>query len=109
MRKEIESAYDIKGYSYELTNNEVIETLGYFKNIIDIYPKIIQEIEIKLQNGLYYPYYIAKILSLVIQDTDRLNTLLSNIHFQSKTILNRNEYIWKEICKHLQYEYSPLD
>ena len=116
LRKEIESACDIEGYSYELTSNEVSDILEQLNKIIDLYPKIMQEAKIlklfkrgKVQNNLYYPYFIVRILTLVIHDKNRLATLLSNIHFQSRTILTRNEHIWKEVCKQFQYEYSPLE
>ncbi len=90
--------------------------LQHLKEIIEFYPKIKRKPEVlklfkrrKIQNNLYYPFFIVRILSLVIPDKNRLSTLLSNIHLQSKSILVRNEYIWKEICKQLRYEYLPLE
>ena len=116
LRKQIESVCDIEGYSYELTSGEVTEILEHFYKIIDLYPKIIHDVKIidifkrkKIQNNLYYPYFLIRILTHVIRDKTRLATLLSNIHFQSETILTRNEHIWKEVCKQLRYEYLPLD
>ncbi len=116
LRKEIESACGIKSYSFELTNNEINKILEHLKEIIEFYPKIKRKSAVlklfkrgKIQNHLYYPFFIVRILSHVIPDKNRLTILLSNIHFQSKSILVRNEYIWKEICKQLRYEYLPLE
>src|SRR6266516_4671250 len=94
LRKEIESTCGINSYSFELTNNEINEILEHLKEIIELYPKIKQEPEVlklfkrrKIQNNLYYPFFIVRILSLIIPDRNRLGILLSNIHFQSKSIL----------------------
>ena len=45
LRKEIESAYDIKGYSYELTKNEVTETLGYLKTLLTYIQKLYRRLK----------------------------------------------------------------
>ena len=115
IRKQIESAYSIKGYSYELSNYEVNKILEHFKTILDVYKKIKWEPKVleifksrKIPNNLNYSYFIARILAIVIHDKNRLATLLSNMHFQSESILVRNDYIWKELCKQLHYEYLPL-
>src|SRR6266516_2637381 len=91
LRKEIESACGINSSSFDLTNNEINEILELLEEIIVFYPKIKQEPEVlklfkrrKMQNNLYYPFFIVRILSLVIPDRNRLSILLSNIHFQSK-------------------------
>ena len=115
IRKQIESKCSIKTYSYELSNYDENKILDHFKTIIDLYPIIKREPKVleifksrKISNNLNYPYLIATILAIVIHDKNRLATLLSNIHFQSESILVKNDYIWKELCKQLHYEYLPL-
>src|SRR6266516_1996211 len=115
IRKQIESAYSIKTFSYELSNYEVNKILDHFKTIIDLYPIIKREPKVleifksrKIPNNLNYPYLIARILAIVICDKNRLAMLLSNIHFQSESILVKNDHIWKELCTQLHYEYLPL-
>ncbi len=115
LRIHIESICNIKSHSYELTNEEVVKILEYFNNIVSLFSNIIQDPNIllilkrkKIHNILYYPYCIVRILSFVIEDKERLNILLSNVHFQNKVTLSKNEFIWKELCKKLDYEYVPL-
>ena len=115
LRIQIESAYGIENNSYELSNYEVNKILDHFKTIIDLYriiklePKVLENFKSrKIPNNLNYSYFIARILALVIHDKNRLATLLSNIYFQSEPILVKNDYIWKELCKQLHYEYLPL-
>jgi len=106
LRKQIEYACDIKGYSYELTNDERYKILEYFNEIVTQFSYLISKH--KIHNIIYYPYFIARILTLVIHDQNRLNILLSNVHFQKKVTIVKNENIWKELCGKLNYEYIPL-
>lgn len=115
LRIQIESICKINGHSYELTADENIKILDYFSEIVDEFinitqdPKILQNLKKKkIHNILYYPYCIVRILTFVIKDKNRLNILLSNVHFQNKITLMKNEYIWKEICGRLGYTYSVL-
>ena len=118
LRIQIYFECDTKSYlnrNYDLSNNELIKILEYFNKITAEYssllkePKFLQMLQKKtICNILYYPYFIAKILPFVIDDKDRLSTLLSNIHFLNKITLAKNEYIWKEICTRLNYIYTSL-
>lgn len=116
IRIQIESVCNIKGYSYDLTNEEIIKILEYFNEIILQFPIIISNNKIlqhlkkkKIHNMIYYPYCIVRILHFVINNKKRLNILLSNVHFQNKITLSKNEFIWKEICNILNYNYIPLE
>ena len=88
LRKEIESACNIKSQSYELTNEEIIPILNCFSEIQLLKSKKFR---------LHYPFLIAKILPLAIKDKSRLDILLSNIHFQNEKTLAKNEHIWRQI------------
>ena len=107
LRKEIESACEIKGHSYELTDCEISEIVTYFSEITKQFSSIKDDPEIihtfKRKNMLYYPFVIAKVLHLVIHDKNRLNILLSNVHFQDKKTLAKNEYVWEVLRKKLNY------
>ena len=79
LRKQIESACNIQGHSYELTDDEMNQTLNYFSEISKQFISIKQDPEIlcvlerkNLRNILYYPFIIVKILSHIIQDKTRL-------------------------------------
>jgi len=89
LRKEIESACNIKSQSYELTNEEITVILNYLSEIF-------QSLKSK-KIRLHYPFLLAKILPLAIKDKSRLDILLSNIHFQNEKTLAKNEHIWRQI------------
>lgn len=96
LRKAIECACNIDGYSYELTSDEVIQILNYFSAVRKQFLNIKHD-QTQRRNILYYPYILVKLLSHVIQDKNRLQMLLSNIHFQSSKTVTKNEYIWEQL------------
>jgi hypothetical protein len=118
LRKQIHYACDIQRYSndsYDLSNDEIATILHHFNKIVVEFSHLTKEpgffkmLEKKrIYNVLYCPYFFARILPFVIDDRTRLKILLSNIHFQSKTTLAKNDYIWKELCNRLNYVYRPL-
>jgi Zn-finger nucleic acid-binding protein len=70
-----------------------------FDVAIRTYQKIkkIDEINIK-----YYPYFIAKIIGIVLsspEDYKRKQSIINNIHFQEGNTVKYNDKIWKKICE----------
>ena len=53
---------------------------------------------IKKCNRIYYPYYIAKILDLILTDPEQ-RKILNYIHLHKETTLTSNDVGWEEICK----------
>lgn len=104
LRKEIESGCNIKGHSYELSSDEISDILNYFSQIIAQFSALKQDPKVHMHNIAYYPFFIAKILSLVIHNKNRLNTLLSNVHSQNKKTLAKNEYIWDILSNNINNE-----
>jgi hypothetical protein len=107
LRKEIESACNINGHSYDLSSEEMEQILNHFREVITEFSNIREASEIlqkkRVHNIPSYPYFIVKILSLIIRDKDRLKILLSNVHFQCEKTHAKNENIWKLLCKKLNY------
>lgn len=68
-----------------------------FEIIIDVYEQIKEE----SQNIKYYPFFIAKIIEIILEDPkhqQRKQYFLSNVHFQEETTIEYNDAIWKKIC-----------
>lgn len=66
----------------------------------------------KKPNMRYYPYFIYKILEIVILDKNKLNSLLECIHIQSDDTLNNHDDVWFKICEsapQLRGKYLPTD
>lgn len=66
----------------------------------------------KKPNMRYYPYFIYKILEIVIIDKNKLNSLLECIHIQSDDTLNNHDDVWFKICEsapQLRGKYKPTD
>ena len=58
------------------------------------------------RNRIYYPYYVYKILDLLIPAEDD-RSILNLIHLQSQTTLKKNDKEWKLICKEAGLKYRP--
>ena len=74
---------------YDFTDNEIHEILSMFNQILAQYYTLRSDLNVLAQlnrksiHNLYYPYYLVKILQVVIIDKERLAFMLSNIHTQS--------------------------
>jgi len=60
-------------------------------------------------NRSYYPYYIFKILDLVLSRDDPDRLLLCYIHMQSKQTLDSNDDEWRKICAVTGWEWRATN
>jgi len=98
----------------QLTEEEYSLTINYFDKVVDIFE---QKKPKDKHNCPYHPYFLRKILeqNFVLpennyKELDRKRRILSNIHTQSVTTLEKRDKIWKEICKEFpEFIYIPTD
>ena len=60
-------------------------------------------------NRIYYPYYIVKILDIILTDVEQ-RKILNYIHLHKETTLSSNDLEWAEICNIvpiLKGKYQP--
>jgi hypothetical protein len=102
IRKYIENRLNItrdKRY-YDFTENEIHEILSMFNQILTQHntlrsdSNILAQLNRKSINNLCYPYYLVKIMQIVIVDEERLAFMLSNIHTQSQKTTLKNDMFW---------------
>jgi Poxvirus Late Transcription Factor VLTF3 like len=85
---------------YNFTQNEINEILSVFNQILAQYytlrsdSNVLMQLNRKSIHNLYYPYYLVKILQIVIIDEERLAFMLSNIHIQSQKTTLKNDMLW---------------
>jgi Poxvirus Late Transcription Factor VLTF3 like len=85
---------------YDFTQNEIHEILSMFNQVLAQYytlcsdSNVLAKINRKSVHNLYYPYYLIKILQIVITNKARLAFLLSNIHTQSPKTALKNDMLW---------------
>lgn len=102
IRKCIENHLNItrNDHYYDFTQNEIHDILLIFNQILAQYnilrsdSNVLAQLNLKSIHNLYYPYYLVKILQLVIIDEERLAFMLSNIHIQSPKTMLKNETLW---------------
>ncbi len=79
----------------------------YFDKVLKIYDNIKPADK---SNCFYHPYFIYKIIEHILKDDpkERLESILSCIHLQSRDTLIKNDRIWQKICDQLpDVEYIP--
>ena len=85
---------------YNFTENETYKILSLFNQILTQYntlrsdSNVLAQLNRKSIHNLYYPYYLIKILQIVIIEEERLAFMLSNIHTQSRETTLRNNILW---------------
>lgn len=97
----------------QLTLEEEELLLNKYNHIMNLFDKIIEEPEIschfkkRRRNKFYYPYFIYKILNIILEGDKRLPALLDCIHLQDSDTLVRNDIVWKRICQEYGFTYKP--
>ena len=102
IRKYIENSLNITRDEryYDFTENEIHEILSVFNQILAQYytlccdSNVLMQLNRKSIHNLYYPYYLVRILQIVIIDEERLAFMLSNIHIQSQKTTLKNDMLW---------------
>ena len=116
IRKCIENRLNItrdKRY-YHFTENEIHEILSMFNQILTQYntlrsdPNVLTQLNRKSIHNLYYPYYLIKILRIVIIDEERLAFMLSNIHIQSQKTTLKNDMLWMLMQPKLSFSVHDI-
>jgi hypothetical protein len=111
IRKYIENRLNItrdKRY-YDFTESEIHEILSMFNQILAQYytlccdSNVLMQLNRKSIHNLYYPYYLVKILQIVIIDEERLAFMLSNIHTQSQKTTLKNDMLWMLMLPKLSF------
>ncbi len=92
-----------------LTDAETQETKLYFKPVMDEYNKVKSP---DRKNSLYQPFVILKILEQVVDRSTvererRFLRIVSNIHFQDRETIRRNDEIMSRI--HVGLNFTPTD
>ena len=72
---------------------KVLTALNHIKELIN-------------KNRIYYPYYVFKILDLLIPEGDD-RSILNLIHLHSPATLKKNYKEWRLISEELGLEYKP--
>lgn len=60
-------------------------------------------------NRKYYPYYLYKILDLILEPDDSDRFILWFIHLQGAETLRNNDHEWKDVCEKLEWEWRATD
>lgn len=92
----------------QLNDVELRKLSIWFDKAITIFERIKP---IKKTNCPYHPYFIYKILDIMIKD-GRKKEILSCIHLQSRDTLIENDKSWKIICAQIPYfhdKYLPTN
>lgn len=98
----------ITGYIPPQLNHHELQLLfNYFDKATKTYDIIKPK---EKSNALYYPFILAKLIQLIVEDPERKRGLLSCIHLQSYNTLIDNDKIWKKICNYNNnFKYIPTD
>jgi hypothetical protein len=106
IRRHIEQHLNIPSNNYEFTDDEINQILNMFYKIQIEYDKLkkckrtLQILKKKsIHNSLYYPYYLIKIIKIVIDDKERVKFIVSNVHSQSTQTIKKNDILWMLICE----------
>ena len=90
----------------QLSHDEINRLYNYFDKSIKTY------LEIKppnKRNSMFYPFYIYKIIEIIIEEPSKKKELLNCIHLQEKTTLIDNDKYWKKICEKNNFCFIPTD
>jgi DNA polymerase III delta prime subunit len=91
----------------QLTSCETQLINIYFDKVLKIYDSIKSADK---SNCFYHPYFIYKIIEHILKNDspERLYSILSCVHLQSRETLIKNDRIWQKICEQLDdVEYAP--
>ena len=81
-----------------------VQVQYYYRRVLEV-KKIIKT---KKKNMRYYPYYIMKILDIVLpRNNSELRKILFYIYMQSKKTIEECDVEWKEICGMINIPYYP--
>jgi len=85
---------------YDFTQDEIYKILSMFNQILAQYntlcsdSSVLAQLNCKSVHNLYYPYYLVKILQIIITNKERLEFMLSNIHTQSQKATLKHDMLW---------------
>jgi len=92
-----------------LTHDERETVLNHFRRISVCFAQMKKGK--KKKNTNYIPYFIYKILEIMLRDSPanrtRRDALLSCIHLQRQDTLINNDKTWQQICARLNFPYRP--
>ena len=77
-----------------ITDEQYMQVHGIFNLVMESRDRVNT---ISKCNRIYYPYYISKILDLIIKDPNQ-RRILNYIHLHKETTLTDNDMEWLEIC-----------
>jgi len=93
----------------QLTDIELRKLSIWFDKVITIFGKIKPP---EKTNCPYHPYFIYKILDIMVEDVGRKKEILSCIHLQSRETVIENDKEWKKICSRIpkfKNKYRPTN
>jgi hypothetical protein len=102
----------VTGISPGRLYQEEINTLTiYFDKAVTAFKKI--KGNAARSNLKYYPFFIYKIIEMILNkpdDRDRLLSIIDCIHFQQEKTIISNDKIWEEICKEIpEFTFRKTD
>ncbi len=93
----------------QLTDTELRKLGIWFDKVITIFEKIKPPDK---TNCPYHPYFIYKILDIMVSNRTRKREILSCIHLQSRDTLIENDKMWRSICHRIpdfEKKYKPTN
>ena len=88
-----------------ITDDQYMQMRSLFASIMEARDKI----GIEKCNRIYYPYYIAKLLDIILKDHEQ-RKILNYIHLHKESTLSSNDDEWELICDMvpaLKDKYTP--
>lgn len=100
IKNQIEIEFNLTKTDCFLSDDEMQAILDIFDRVYTLFLEVIREHKFN-QKNIFYPFYISKIIPLVITDEARLKTLNAHLHKQSVSTTQKNDIIWSQIIQRL--------
>jgi hypothetical protein len=95
--------------SEQLTAEEKSEIKSIFITAIDIYMEIKPE---SRTNNPHYPFFIFKIIDLLMKNSERKFKIMDAIHIQERKTIVKNDNDWERVCEKMNNKkiyYKPTN
>lgn len=93
----------------QFTTDEKTEIKSRFITAIDIYMQVKPDTR---TNKPHYPYFIFKLVDLLLPNSERKFRIMDAIHIQERKTIVKNDIYWEKVChemKDSKIYYKPTD
>jgi len=93
----------------QLTVDEKSEIKSRFITAIDIYMQVKPD---SRTNKPHYPYFIFKLVDLLLPNSERKFKIMDAIHIQERKTIVKNDIYWEKVCESMDDKkiyYKPTD